>query len=71
MKPFSIAAVQMHISATHSNVELMKTKIDLTMTIYPWVQMIVFSELAGYGPLTHNASTNARSIRRGNAKAGR
>ena len=55
MKPFSIAAVQMHVSATHSNVELMKTKIELTMTIYPWVQMIVFSELAGYGPLTHNA----------------
>lgn len=55
MKPFSIAAVQMHVSATHSNVQLMKTKIELTMTIYPWVEMIVFSELAAYGPLTHNA----------------
>jgi len=55
MKPFSIAAVQMHVSATHSNVQLIKTKIELTMTIYPWVQMIVFSELAAYGPLTHNA----------------
>ncbi len=57
MKPFSIAAVQMHVSATHSNVELMKTKIDLTMAIYPWVEMIVFSELAPYGPLTHNAQS--------------
>lgn len=57
MKPFSIAGVQMHVSATHSNVELMKTKIELTMAIYPWVQMIVFSELAGYGPLTHNAQS--------------
>lgn len=55
MKPFSIAAIQMHVSATHSNVELMKTKIELTMTIYPWVQMIMFSELAAYGPLTHFA----------------
>lgn len=57
MKPFSIAAIQMHVSATHSNVDLMKTKIELTMAIYPWVQMIVFSELAAYGPLTHNAQT--------------
>lgn len=57
MKPFSIAAIQMHVSATHSNVELMKTKIELTMTIYPWVQMIMFSELAGYGPLTHHAQS--------------
>lgn len=57
MKPFSIAAIQMHVSATHSNVELMKTKIELTMAIYPWVQMIVFSELAAYGPLTHNAQS--------------
>ena len=57
MKPFSIAAIQMHVSATHSNVELMKTKIELTMTIYPWVQMIMFSELAAYGPLTHNAQS--------------
>lgn len=57
MKPFSIAAIQMHVSATHSNVDLMKTKIELAMAIYPWVQMIVFSELAAYGPLTHNAQT--------------
>ena len=55
MKPFSIAGIQMHVSATHSNVELMKTKIELTMTIYQWVQMIVFSELSPYGPLTHKA----------------
>jgi predicted amidohydrolase len=55
MKPFSIAGIQTHVSATHSNVHLMKTKIELTMTIYPWVQMIVFSELAPFGPLTHNA----------------
>ena len=57
MKQFSIAAIQMYVSATHSNVELMKTKIELTMTIYPWVQMIMFSELAAYGPLTHKAES--------------
>lgn len=57
MKQFSIAAIQMYVSATHSNVDLMKTKIDLTMNIYPWVQMIIFSELAAFGPLTHTAQS--------------
>ena len=43
MVPFSIAGVQMHVSASHSNVPLMKHKIDVTMSVYPWVQMIVFT----------------------------
>lgn len=45
----------MRVSATHSNVEMMKLKIDITMNLYPWVDMIVFSELCGYGPLTYTA----------------
>jgi predicted amidohydrolase len=55
MKPFAIAGVQMYVSATHSNVEMMKLKLDITMHLYPWVDMVVFSELCAYGPLTHNA----------------
>ena len=55
MKPFSIAGIQMHVSASHSNVALMRHKIDVTMSVYPWVQMIVFSELCSFGPLTSNA----------------
>lgn len=55
MKPFAIAGIQMRVSATSSNVELMKLKIDITMNLYPWVEMIVFSELCGYGPLTYTA----------------
>ncbi len=55
MKPFAIAAVQMRVSATVSNLEMMKLKIDITMNIYPWVDMIMFSELCGYGPLTYYA----------------
>ena len=55
MKPFNIAGIQMKVSATHSNVEMMKLKIDITMNLYPWLDMIVFSELCAYGPLTYTA----------------
>jgi predicted amidohydrolase len=55
MKPFSIAGIQMKASAVVYNVEMMKIKLDIAMSIYPWVEMVVFSELCAYGPLTHNA----------------
>jgi len=55
MKPFSIAGVQMQVSASHSNVPVMKHQIDVMMAVYPWVQMVMFSELCNYGPLTYNA----------------
>lgn len=52
MKPFSVAGVQMYVSATNSNIEMMKHKVELTVSIYPWVDMVVFSELCAFGPLT-------------------
>lgn len=55
MKPFAIAGVQMYLSAVHSNVEAMKTRLDILMNLYPWVQMVVFSELAPEGPFTKHA----------------
>ncbi len=55
MKPFSIAGIQMHVSASRSNVEMMKHKIEVLTSVYPWVQMVMFSELCAYGPLTLNA----------------
>lgn len=55
MRPFAIAGVQMKVSAAHSNVETMKFKLDVLMSIFPWVQMAMFSELSPYGPLTINA----------------
>lgn len=55
MTPFSIAGIQMHVSASHSNVPVMKHKIDVMMSVYPWVQMVVFSELCPFGPLTFHA----------------
>ena len=55
MKPFAIAGIQMSVSATHSNVEMMKLKVDIAMNLYPWVEMIIFSELCAFGPLTYHA----------------
>lgn len=54
MTPFSIAGVQMHVTANHENVTAMLHRIDLVMARFPWVQMIMFSELAAYGPLITN-----------------
>lgn len=56
MTPFSIAGIQMYVSGAHSNVSTMKHKLDVLMSVYPWVQMVVFSELAAYGPLTYYAN---------------
>lgn len=47
----------MRVSASYSNVEAMKLKLDILMNIYPWVDMVVFSELCAFGPLTHHALT--------------
>jgi predicted amidohydrolase len=53
MKHFSIAGIQMHVGASNSNVELMKHKLEVLMSVYPWVQMVVYSELCPFGPLTY------------------
>jgi predicted amidohydrolase len=55
MKQFAIAGIQMKVSAVTSNIEVMKLKLDITMNLYPWVEMVVFSELCAYGPLTYTA----------------
>jgi predicted amidohydrolase len=54
MRPFAIAGVQMFLHHG-SNIEAMRHRIDLTMHLYPWVQMVMFSELAVYGPLLQHA----------------
>ena len=51
MTPFAIAGVQMHVSALHPNVEAMRHRLDILMARFPWTQMVLFSELAPYGPL--------------------
>lgn len=55
MTPFSIAGVQLSLSATTPNVPRMQASLDALMGLYPWVQMVVFSELAAHGPSTVHA----------------
>lgn len=52
---FAIAGVQQSLSAVEENVTHMESRINVLMHVYPWVQMVVFSELAPFGPLTVNA----------------
>ena len=55
MKPFAIAGMQLELSAVQENVTHMGQRLDVLMSVYPWVQMVVFSELSPYGPLIQNA----------------
>ena len=57
MKPYSIAGIQMYVTSAESNIPRMKHKVDSLMATYPWVQMVLFSELAPFGPLTSKART--------------
>ena len=51
MPPFAIAGVQMHVAALNDTVEAMRHRLDVLMARFPWTQMVLFSELAPYGPL--------------------
>ncbi|GAB5470334.1 MAG: hypothetical protein Kilf2KO_33640 [Rhodospirillales bacterium] len=51
MTPFAVAGVQMHVAALHDNVEGMRHRLDILMARFPWTQMVLFSELAPFGPL--------------------
>jgi len=51
MTPFAIAGVQMHVAALHDNVDAMAHRLELLFARFPWVQMVLFSELSPYGPL--------------------
>lgn len=55
MVPFAIAGIQTHVAALHDNLPAMLDKLALTMERYPWVQMVMMSELASCGPLTQFA----------------
>lgn len=51
MIPFTIAGIQMRISAGVDNVPAMRQGLDALLHRFPWVQMALFSELAAYGAL--------------------
>ena len=55
MTRFAIAGIQMRVSATEDNVATMRHRLATLMAIYPWVRMVVFSELAVSGPLPQTA----------------
>lgn len=55
MTPFAIAGIQMQVSATEPNLTAMARRLDVLMRRFPWVQMVLFSELAAFGPLPINA----------------
>jgi predicted amidohydrolase len=55
MTPFAIAGVQMYVNALHPNVDGMLQRLDVLMSVFPWTQMVLFSELAPFGPLTKHA----------------
>ncbi len=55
MVPFCIAGVQMNVSLAGNNIEAMEKRIVSIVNRFPWVQMIVFSELATFGPSPEHA----------------
>ena len=52
---FAIAGVQMEVSAVQNNIPAMESRLNVLVRRFPWVQMVVFSELAPYGPLPGTA----------------
>lgn len=55
MTPFAIAGIQMNVSAERENVTAMGHRLDHVMHRFPWVQMVMFSELCAFGPMPGNA----------------
>lgn len=49
MTQFAIGGIQMHLGM-HDNMPEMKKRLAIMMHLYPWVEMVVFSELCHSGP---------------------
>ncbi len=50
MTPFAIAGLQLHLAAHKDNLPHIAARLDHLMHMFPWVQMVVLSELAVFGP---------------------
>ena len=50
MSTFGVAGVQMNVSAFESNVDKMAGYMRHIRARFPWVRMVMFSELAALGP---------------------
>jgi predicted amidohydrolase len=55
MQPFAVAGLQLNISGRQSNLAHVCDRINMLMLLYPWVQMVLVSELATFGGWTGNA----------------
>ena len=55
MTPFAIAGIQMLVSGETENVTAMGKRLNLLMQRFPWVQMVLFSELCAFGPAPKHA----------------
>jgi predicted amidohydrolase len=56
---FSVAGVQLRVSSDYSNIQEMENRLASIAFRYPWVDMVVFSELAPFGPALEHAQTEA------------
>jgi len=50
VRPIGIAGLQLRISGVESNLAYLSGKLDYLMAVFPWIEMVVFSELATFGP---------------------
>lgn len=55
MRPFAVAGLQLNISGRTSNLEHICDRVEMLMLLYPWVQMVLISELATFGGWTGNS----------------
>jgi deaminated glutathione amidase len=55
MTPFAVAGIQMAVSAETENITAMGKRLSHLLHRFPWVQMVLFSELAAFGPAPKHA----------------
>lgn len=65
MRPYAIAGLQLNVSGRKSNYAHVADRIEMLMHLYPWVQMVLVSELATFGGWTGNAMTSPNEIEEG------
>src|SRR5262245_20937925 len=55
MTPFAIAGLQLELPAAENNLARIGARIDATLDTFPWVQLVLLSELATFGSATAHA----------------
>ena len=63
MSHFAVAGLQLELSG-QDNLYLIQKEIEKTIGRFPWLDMVVLSELATYGPSTQYAQTTAGEAER-------